>query len=60
MAKHAKIDNVHIPIFDGGICTSWEFRILNILEYKECKDQTRVRDATKAGEVDEATWKKIR
>ena len=37
MAKHAKIDDVHIPIFDGGNYTSWEFRLLNILEYKECK-----------------------
>ena len=34
----------------GGNYTSWEFRLLNILEYKECKDQAiRVRDATKAG-----------
>ena len=60
MAKHAKIDDVHIPIFYGGNYTSWEFRLLNIVEYKECKDQAiRVRDATKAGEVDEATWKKL-
>ena len=60
MSKHAKIDDVDIPIFDGGNYTSWEFRLLNILEYKECKDQAiRVRDATKAGEVDEATWKKL-
>ena len=34
--------------------------MINILEYKECRDQAiRVRDATKAGEVDEATWKKL-
>ena len=60
MAKHAKIDDVLIPIFDGGNYTSWEFRLLNILEYKECKEQAiRVRDATKANEVDEATWKKL-
>ena len=60
MAKHAKIDDVHIPIFYGGNYTSWEFRLLNILEYKEFKDQAiRVRDATKACEVDEATWKKL-
>ena len=33
---------------------------LNILEYKECKEQAiKVRDATKANEVDEATWKKL-
>ena len=60
MAKHAKIDDVHIPIFNGGNYTSWEFRLLNILEYKECKEQAiRVRDATKANEVDEATWEKL-
>ena len=34
MAKHTKIDDVHIPIFGGGNYTSWEFRLLNILEYK--------------------------
>ena len=53
MAKHTEIDDVHIPIFDGGNYTSWEVRLLNILEYKECKDQAiRMRDATKAGEVE--------
>ena len=57
MAKHAKIDDVHIPIFDEGNYRRWEFELLNILEYKECKYQAiRVRDATK---VDEATWKKL-
>ena len=35
MVKQAEIDDVHIPIFDGGNYTSWEFRLLNILEYKE-------------------------
>ena len=60
MAKHAKIDDLHIPIFYGGNCTSWKFRVLKILEYKECKEQAiRVRDATKANEVDETTWKKL-
>ena len=60
MGKYAKIDDVHIPIFDGVNYTNWEFRLLNILEYKECKEQAiRVRDATKANEVDQATWKKL-
>ena len=39
MEKHVKIDDVHIPIFYGVNYTSWEFRLLNILEYKEYKDQ---------------------
>ena len=26
IANHEKIDDVHIPIFDGGNYTSWEFR----------------------------------
>ena len=60
MAKHAKIDDVHTPISHGGNYTSRAFGLLNILEYKELKDQAiRVRDATKAGEVDQATWKKL-
>ena len=45
MAKQVKIDDIHIPVFDGSNHSSWEFRILNILEYKECKDQaTRERE----------------
>ena len=60
MAKPTKIDDVHIPIFNGRTYTSWEFRLLNILEYKECIDQAiRVQDATKAGEVNEVIWKKF-
>ena len=55
MAKQVKIDDIHIPVFDGSNHSSWEFRILNILEYKECKDQA-TRERTQ-GDV-EATWNK--
>lgn len=55
MAKQAKIDDIYIPIFDGSNHSSWEFRLLNILEYKDCKEQA-TRTATQAD--DESAWKK--
>lgn len=36
MARIAKIDDVSIPVFDGAEYSSWKFRFLNILEYKDC------------------------
>lgn len=55
MAKLAKVDDITIPIFDGTNFASWKFRIMNILEYKECQAPAiKVREASD----DEAAWKK--
>lgn len=55
MAKQAKIDDIYITIFDGSNYSSWEYRLLNVLEYKECKEQA-TRAATQAD--DQTAWKK--
>ena len=41
MAKQAKIEDIVIPIFDGANYTSWKFRLMTLLEYKECKEQAQ-------------------
>lgn len=54
MAKVARIDDISVPLFDGENFENWKLKIMNILEYKECKDQaTRER-----GDEQEAAWKK--
>ncbi len=40
-----RINDIGIPIFDGVEYASWELRLLNGLEYKECKEPA-VREIT--------------
>ena len=55
MARQAKIDDISIPVFDGANFKGWKFRLLTLLEYKECDVQAkRVRNA----DENEAAWKK--
>ena len=55
MAKQAKIRDIVIPIFDGANYTSWKFRLMTLLEYKECKEQAQRQQA----DTDKAEeWKK--
>lgn len=55
MAQQNKLNEIGIPIFDGAEYSSWKLRILNMLDFKECKDP-----ATKERTVeDETTWKKM-
>lgn len=55
MAKQAKINDVYISIFDGCNYSSWKFRLLNILEYKECQEQALRASNT---QDDAEKWKK--
>lgn len=55
MAKQAKIDDISIPVFDGENFSSWKFRFMNTLEYKECIDLAK---RSRADQENEATWKK--
>ena len=55
MAKQAKIDDICIPVFDRANFSSLKFRIMNILEYKECNNPaTRQKLETEKPE----DWKK--
>lgn len=39
MAKQAKDTDTVIFIFDGANYSSWKFRLMTYLEYKQCKEQ---------------------
>lgn len=55
MSANAKIEDIVMPIFDGVNFGSWKFRLMTILEYKECKEPA-VRARTT--EDNETTWTK--
>lgn len=55
MARQAKIDDVSIPVFDGVNFTSWKFRLMNILEYKDCEEPAK---RAVAATDDQNAWEK--
>ena len=55
MAKQAKIEDIILPIFDGTEYSSWKFRLITLLEYKECNEQA-MRQMTATDK--ETEWKK--
>lgn len=58
-AAQARIEDIVMPVFDGTNCSSWKFRLLTLLEYKDCTEPA-VRDRGD-GEREEtaASWKKM-
>ncbi|XP_043494103.1 uncharacterized protein LOC122519004 [Polistes fuscatus] len=56
MADQARIDDIRIPIFDGVNYSAWKFRLLTLLEYKEC-DKPAIRK--RLDTENEASWKKL-
>lgn len=54
----SNFDDIKYQIFDGSDDQMWKFRLLNNLEYKECKEQA-IRERRNEDTVAVADWNKL-